>query len=125
MKELGQKVIFLRKLLPGGSQHSFGIHVAKMAGMPRSIVERANDILAQLELQHIEAPVGDAKQALPKVKKAGTNDISAPTFQLSIFETFDPKVGRIKELLLDMDVNTMTPVECLMRLNELKRLAEE
>ncbi|MCU0348031.1 MAG: hypothetical protein MUC59_13905 [Saprospiraceae bacterium] len=57
--------------------------------------------------------------------KAATNDISAPTYQLSIFETFDPKVGKIKEILIEMDVNTMTPVECLMRLNELKRLPEE
>jgi DNA mismatch repair protein MutS len=88
-------------------------------------VERANDILVQLEQQHIEAPVGDAKAGQPKAKKAATNDISAPTYQLSIFETFDPKVGRIKEILIEMDVNTMTPVECLMRLNELKRLAEE
>ncbi|MCF8245088.1 MAG: DNA mismatch repair protein MutS [Saprospiraceae bacterium] len=132
VKELGQKVIFLRKLLPGGSQHSFGIHVAKMAGMPRSIVERANDILVQLEQQHIEGGESDrvtsshpVTTGQPKAKKAATNDISAPTFQLSIFETYDPKVGRIKEILLEMDVNTMTPVECLMRLNELKRLAEE
>lgn len=121
VKEVGQKVIFLRKLVPGGSQHSFGIHVAKMAGMPRSILDRANEILAQLEEKHIETP-GTAGQ--PRVKKAETAQITAPAFQLSIFETFDPNVGKIKEILLDMDVNTMTPVECLMRLNELKQLAE-
>jgi DNA mismatch repair protein MutS len=122
VREAGQKVIFLRKLVPGGSQHSFGIHVAKMAGMPRSIVERANDILAQLEEKHIETPSDDKGV---KAKKADTANIAAPAFQLSIFETFDPNVGRIKELLLDMDVNTMTPVECLMKLNELKGLAEK
>ncbi len=120
VREAGQKVIFLRKLVPGGSQHSFGIHVAKMAGMPRSILDRANDILAQLEEKHIETP-SDSKGV--KAKKVDTASIAAPAFQLSIFETFDPNVGRIKELLLEMDVNTMTPVECLMKLNELKGLA--
>lgn len=124
VKEVGQKVIFLRKLVPGGSQHSFGIHVAKMAGMPRSIVERANDILAQLEEKHIEAPEPSQEKKGPKVIKPDTGSLSAPTYQLSIFETFDPKVGRIKEILLDMDLNSMTPVECLLKLNELKKLAE-
>ncbi len=124
VREVGQKVIFLRKLVPGGSQHSFGIHVAKMAGMPRSILERANEILAQLEEKHIEAPDESGDNGL-KVKKAGTKDINPVQYQLSIFETFDPSVGKIKEILLDMEVNTMTPVECLVKLNELKRLAEE
>jgi DNA mismatch repair protein MutS len=124
VREVGQKVIFLRKLVPGGSQHSFGIHVAKMAGMPRSIVERANEILAQLEEKHIETPQESGKNGL-KVKKAGTKDINPVQYQLSIFETFDPNVGKIKEILLDMEVNNMTPVECLVKLNELKRLAEE
>lgn len=123
VKEIGQKVVFLRKLIPGGSQHSFGIHVAKMAGMPKSIVERANEILAQLEANHIEAPVGENDTV--KSKKADTSGIEAMNYQLSIFETFDPNVGRIKEILLDMDVNGMTPVECLLKLNELKALAEE
>lgn len=123
VKEVKQKVIFLRKLLAGGSEHSFGIHVAKMAGMPKSIVSRANDILTQLEEKHIEAPDAEAGQV--KAKKANTTDISAPPIQMSIFETFDPNVGRIKEILMDMDVNSMTPVECLLRLNELKKLAEE
>ena len=123
VKEIGQKVVFLRKLIPGGSQHSFGIHVAKMAGMPKSIIARAKDILVQLESQHIEAP--DESDASVKSKKADTANIEAPNYQLSIFETFDPNVGRIKEILIDMDVNSMTPVECLVKLNELKRLAEE
>lgn len=123
IKEVGQKVIFLRKLLPGGSQHSFGIHVAKMAGMPRSIVERANDILAQLEEKQIESP--DAEEGMVKANKANTADLSSPTYQLSIFETFDPNVGKIKEILLDMDVNSMSPVQCWASLNELKKLAQE
>ena len=123
VKELGQKVVFLRKLIPGGSQHSFGIHVAKMAGMPKSIVDRASEILTQLEANHIEAPTSE--NGAVKTKKAETSTIEAPNYQLSIFETFDPNIGRIKELLIDMDVNSMTPVECLIKLNELKNLAEK
>ena len=124
VKEVNQKVLFLRKLSPGGSQHSFGIHVARMAGMPKSIVERAADILAQLEEKHIE-PSSGSDLAKPSVKSAPTRDISPSNYQLSIFETFDPSIGRIKEILLGMEVNIMTPVECLVKLNELKRLAEE
>jgi DNA mismatch repair protein MutS len=125
VKETGQKVIFLRQLVPGGSQHSFGIHVAKMAGMPRNIVERANDILTQLEEKHIETPEPTPGKKGPKVRKPDTGNIASPTYQLSIFETFDPRVGRIKEILTDMDLNSMTPVECLLKLHELKKLAEE
>ena len=96
-----------------------------MAGMPRSIVDRANEILAQLEEKHIETPELAKDEKGPKVKKVDTGGIVAPTYQLSIFETFDPKVGRIKEILLDMNLNSMTPVECLLKLNELKKLAEK
>ncbi|NUQ26197.1 MAG: DNA mismatch repair protein MutS [Saprospiraceae bacterium] len=109
VRESGQKVIFLRKLSPGGSQHSFGIHVAKMAGMPRSIVERANHILAQLEQQHISKE---------------DNGIQSP-LQLSIFETVDPLAGKLKEALLNLDLNTMTPIECMLKLNELRKMMEE
>ena len=123
VREIGKKVVFLRKLVPGGSQHSFGIHVAKMAGMPKTIVERANEILVQLEANHIEAPAN--AEGKVKAKNADVSNIEAPNYQLSIFETFDPNVGRIKELLIDMDVNGMTPVECLLKLSELKKLAEE
>ena len=122
-KEVGQKVIFLRKLVAGGSNHSFGIYVAKMAGMPRSIVERANDILKKLEQKSIEQngngankeEITDTLQKLP----ADSN------LQLSIFETVDPIAGKIKEELMDVEVNRMTPIECMMKLNELKRLLEE
>ncbi len=123
VREVGHKVIFLRKLLPGGSEHSFGIHVAKMAGMPKSIVERANEILAQLEEKSIGSTDIDLGNGL-EVKKAKTESITPPPLQLSIFETFDPNIGRIKELLLEMDLNTMTPVQTMMQLNELKKLAE-
>jgi DNA mismatch repair protein MutS len=121
VRESGQKVIFLRKLSPGGSQHSFGIHVAKMAGMPRSIVERANHILAQLEQQHISK---EDNGATTQVQKPDTRSIQSP-LQLSIFETVDPLAGKLKEALLNLDLNTMTPIECMLKLNELRKMMEE
>ncbi|MEY3051175.1 MAG: hypothetical protein RLY31_960 [Bacteroidota bacterium] len=123
VKEINQRVLFLRKLVAGGSQHSFGIHVARMAGMPRTIVERAGDILSQLEAKHIDAKPAEADMP-SRPQRARTSDIRNDRMQLSIFETFDPHIGKIKEILLDMEVNTMTPVECLVKLNELKRLAQ-
>ncbi len=115
-KEVGQKVIFLRKLVQGGSHHSFGIHVAKMAGMPRSIVQRAGTILKQLEQKSIDKPeVGKRVKAKPQ----------PAAYQLSIFETTDPVIGKIKEELLDMDVNRMTPIDCMLKLNELRDLLKE
>ena len=123
VKELGNKVIFLRKLAEGGSHHSFGIHVARMAGMPRSIVERASSILTQLEQKHIE---GDAEtKGEPKVARPATEAISTEAMQLSIFETVDPLAGQLKAALLDLQINNMTPIECMMKLNELKKLMEE
>lgn len=123
-KEVGQQVIFLRKLVPGGSEHSFGIHVAKMAGMPRSIVERAAHILHQLEQKHIDQEEGKENGEL-KVEKPATESISAESLQLSIFETVDPTAGKIKEELLGVDINSMTPIDCMIKLNELKKLLEE
>ncbi|WP_350181268.1 DNA mismatch repair protein MutS [Phaeodactylibacter sp.] len=122
-REVGQKVIFLRKLVPGGSQHSFGIHVAKMAGMPRTIVERAAHILTQLEQKSINDEEGD--QGTVKAARPNTGQISTETLQLSIFETVDPTAGKIKEALTDLNINNMTPIECMMKLNELKGLLEE
>lgn len=117
-KEVGQKVIFLRKLVPGGSQHSFGIHVAKMAGMPKTIVERAAQILVQMEQKSIEANGTGVK-----VKKPNTSQISDP-IQLSIFEANDPAAQELKEELMNLDLNAMTPIECMMKLNELRKLVE-
>ncbi|MCP3932414.1 MAG: DNA mismatch repair protein MutS [Bacteroidetes bacterium] len=123
-KEIGQKVLFLRKLTPGGSEHSFGIHVAKMAGMPRSIVERANHILSELEQKSIGNE--NEESTIKKPVKPATQSLSSPeSFQLSIFETVDPTAGKLKEELLDLDINTMTPIECMMKLNELKRIVQE
>ncbi|KGE84911.1 DNA mismatch repair protein MutS [Phaeodactylibacter xiamenensis] len=122
-REVGQKVIFLRKLVPGGSQHSFGIHVAKMAGMPRTIVERAAHILTQLEQKSINNE--DNSNGAITAAKPDTGRISTETLQLSIFETVDPTAGKIKEALTDLNINNMTPIECMMKLNELKGLLEE
>ncbi len=121
-REVGQKVIFLRKLVAGGSQHSFGIHVAKMAGMPRSIVERAAHILKQLEQKSIEQEVGNEEI---KAAKPNTEAISTERLQLSIFETVDPTAGKLKEALQDININAMTPIDCMMKLNELKKMLEE
>ena len=120
-KEVGQKVVFLRKLVEGGSHHSFGIHVAKMAGMPRSIIERAANILVQLEQKSIDQ---DAEKGMVNAKKPETSQISTDAYQLSIFETVDETAGKIKEALLDLDINTLTPIECMMKLNELKKVVE-
>ncbi len=118
IKEVGNNVLFLRKLVKGGTEHSFGIHVAKMAGMPRSIVARANEILTLMESKAIE---GDAEHS---TKKFTPPDRSSQ-MQLSIFEHVDPVAGKIKEMLLDVEVNQMTPVECMMKLMEMQKLLEE
>ena len=123
VKEIGQKVIFLRKLTAGGSNHSFGIHVARMAGMPRAIVERAAHILTQLEQKSIE----NENESIDGVKtdKANTAQISPQNYQLSIFETVDETAGKIKEELMDLNINSMTPIECMMKLSQLKKMLED
>ena len=108
-KEVGNKVIFLRKLAPGGSTHSFGIHVAKMAGMPPSLLARAEEILHQLE----DKAVGSA--TTESLKK-----IAAPKVQLSIFDAHTETFHRIRQLLEDTDINRLTPVEALLKLEEIK-----
>jgi len=124
-KELDNKVIFLRKLVPGGSNHSFGIYVAKMAGMPKSVVERAQYILSQLEQKSIQTE-GD-KLAAPNKNKKGAikqqlENMSASPMQLNIFESNDPTLVKLKEMLEELDLNGMTPIECMMKLSELKGL---
>ena len=117
-KEVGQKVIFLRKLIEGGSHHSFGIHVAKMAGMPRSIVERAASILTTLEQKSIEN-----NELEEKIKSIPTNPDNYRGYQLNIFEKeADPALAKIKEAILDLDINGMTPIDCMLKLNELKKM---
>ncbi|RFS17678.1 DNA mismatch repair protein MutS [Emticicia sp. C21] len=111
VKEVDNKVVFLRKLQEGGSEHSFGIHVAQMAGMPQSVVLRANEILHHLEQDHIKE---DNKE---KIQQAPKNNI-----QLSFFEPQDPKLEELKNKLKAIDVNTLSPIEALLKLNELVKL---
>jgi DNA mismatch repair protein MutS len=115
-KEIGNKIIFLRKLAPGGSTHSFGIHVARMAGMPPVLIQRANDILAQLEEKHVDAS-GSKPDLGQQVKK-----LSAPKIQLSIFDAHSETFDQIRKLLEDMDINRLTPVEALLKLQDIKNM---
>jgi DNA mismatch repair protein MutS len=122
-KEVGQKVIFLRKLTEGGSEHSFGVHVARMAGMPNEIVNRANEILAQLEDKHIDSasnmPKNDKKETKDKLKSAAEKPM-----QLNFFDIGDPRLQRIKEALDKMDLNTMTPIDLMMKVAEWKKMLD-
>jgi DNA mismatch repair protein MutS len=120
-REVGQKVVFLRKLVPGGSNHSFGIHVARIAGMPAAIVERAQVILKTLEEKHIEQT--DTSSALPASEdlKQKVKGIGSPV-QLKIFDV-DEYTRQIKDELLALDLNKMTPIDALWKLNELVKIA--
>lgn len=115
VKEVGDKVIFLRKLVPGGSEHSFGIHVAEIAGMPKSIVRRAKVILKQLEADG--ASVGNADAAA--IKHIGDD---REGMQLSFFQLDDPVLSQIRDEILGLDINNLTPVEALNKLNEIKKI---
>ena len=110
VKELKDNVLFLRTLVSGGSQHSFGIHVAKMAGMPQAVLHRSKKILKQLEKSHS----GDELTA--KVKDLNSD------MQLSFFNLDDPLLEELKTDILDTDIDRLTPVEALMKLNEIKRM---
>lgn len=123
VKEVDNKIIFLRKLVRGGSAHSFGIHVAQMAGMPSSVINRANDVLSQLEQAHgrgqSAAPVNgatvSAKTETPQAKP------SKDGYQLSFFQLDDPVLVQIKEQIEGIDINNLTPIEALNKLNEIKK----
>jgi len=110
VKELKDSVLFMRKLVRGGSEHSFGIHVAKMAGMPQQVVHKANKIMKKLEKSHSSEELTDRLQGLK-------DDV-----QLSFFNLDDPLLEQIKEEILHLDIDTLTPVEALMKLNEIKRM---
>ncbi|MFY7708187.1 MAG: DNA mismatch repair protein MutS [Flavobacteriales bacterium] len=112
VKEVGQRIIFLRKLAQGGSNHSFGIHVAKLAGMPSKVVDRAKEVLVQLEKSH-------SKENLNGNIKQVAQDAAV---QLSFFQLDDPLLEQIRDEIIHLDINTLTPVEALMKLNEIKRL---
>lgn len=115
VKEIGNKVIFLRKLKPGGSEHSFGIHVARMAGMPGSVIEKANALLEQLEKSH-------SHDELNKNIKKTSSKSSDDQYQLSFIQLNDPLLDQIKDDILNTNIDTLTPVEALMKLNEIKKL---
>jgi DNA mismatch repair protein MutS len=113
IKEIKNQIIFLRKLASGGSEHSFGIHVAKMAGMPQTVVKRANELLHIFERSH----------SSEELKKQSEKLTPPPAdFQLSFIQLDDPLLIQIKEDILNTDINTLTPVEALMKLNEIKKL---
>ncbi len=115
VKEIDNKVIFLRKLVPGGSEHSFGIHVAKMAGMPQSITRRADAILGQMESTNrkdgIKKPIQDFVE-----KREG--------YQMSFFQLDDPVLSQIRDEIVNLDVNNLTPIEALNKLNEIKKIVK-
>ncbi len=115
VKEVGNKVIFLRKLVPGGSEHSFGIHVAKMAGMPTQVLKRANEILLRLENERTGGE--HVKASLMKMQKQPV--------QLQMFSLDDPVLIKIRDVLNNLDVNTLTPVEALMKLDEIQKVLKK
>jgi DNA mismatch repair protein MutS len=112
VKELKDNVIFLRKLVAGGSEHSFGIHVAKLAGMPSPVIHRANKMLRKLEHSHSSDEIKD------KLKQAQEEE----DVQLSFFKLDDPLLENIKDEILSTNIDTLTPIEALMKLNEIKRM---
>lgn len=113
VKEVGNKVIFLRKLVPGGSNHSFGIHVARMAGMPPSVIRRADEILLQLEDTHRKEGLSKPLEGMAE-KREG--------FQMSIFQLDDPVLKQIRDEIKNLDINELTPLEALNKLNDIKKI---
>ncbi len=116
IREMDDKVIFLRKLKRGGSEHSFGIHVARMAGMPKSVVTRAGEILKELERSQ------DTKKLSRPVEEIAGN---REGYQLSIFQLDDPVLKQIRDELIDLDVNNLTPVQALNKLNDIKKYLKQ
>ena len=118
VKEVGNKVLFLRKLEMGGSEHSFGIHVARMAGMPSQVLKRAHTMLGLLESKNEkiseQKESKKSKLSLPKPPEAG--------FQLSFIQLDDPTLLEIRDKILDIDIDTLTPIEALLKLNEIKKI---
>lgn len=114
VKEVDNKVIFIRKLVPGGSNHSFGIHVARMAGMPKSVVKRADDILKELEDTHRKGQLAKPVGELAKHREG---------FQLSFFQLDDPVLKQIRDQIANLDINNLTPMEALNKLNDIKKIA--
>ena len=112
MKEVNNKVIFLRKLARGGSEHSFGIHVAKLAGMPQSIVKRAEKILQDLEAANNNGNIGKPTESIGNSREG---------MQLSFFQLDDPVLEVVRDEIKNLDINSLTPLEALNKLNEIKK----
>ena len=123
VKELDGRVIFMRKLVPGGSEHSFGIHVARLAGMPAQVVNRADAMLQLLELKNERHQTED-KKTKNESSKGQKNDVDGG-YQLSFIQLDDPTLLEIKGILLDIDIDTLTPIEALLKLNEIKKIVGE
>ena len=122
VKELKDTVLFVRKLVKGGSAHSFGIHVAKMAGMPQTVILKAQKLLKKLEKDHSS----EALNGLKSSKEGSRNrDEQAQHIQMSFFNLDDPLLEEIKEEILSLDINTLTPIEAMMKLNEIKRMLQK
>ncbi len=117
VKEVGNKVIFLRKLVAGGSEHSFGIHVARMAGMPKNIVKRAEEILKILETEKRQE---GGSATMTSIKTASSS--KAGNYQLSFFQLDDPILSQVRDEIVNLDVNNLTPIEALNKLNEIKKI---
>jgi DNA mismatch repair protein MutS len=113
VKEMDGKVIFLRKLSPGGSEHSFGIHVAKLAGMPKSVLQRADQVLASLEQQNSRDTLSKPLEGLAQTREG---------YQLSLFQLDDPVLASIRDEIKNVDINNLTPIEALNKLNEIKKI---
>ena len=121
VKEVGRKIHFLRRLERGGTEHSFGIHVARMAGMPRKVVSRAEEILKGLEAAHEGDTISSGSG--PRTKRANTREATAqPQLQLSMFQLDDPVLVQIRDQIRDLDINSLTPLEALYTLNEIKKI---
>jgi DNA mismatch repair protein MutS len=114
VKQVGGKVVFLRKLKEGGSEHSFGIHVAQMAGMPNAVVLRANEIMHHLEKEHGAA-----------TRKEKVKDIPKNNYQLSFFDPINPAIHKAQETILALDINSISPMEALIKLSEIKSMLEK
>jgi len=108
VKERDGRIVFLRKLEPGGSNHSFGIHVARLAGMPRTVVERADRVLAHLGTRHLESP------------PVQVGEVAEPELQLSLFSLDDPVLSQVRDTVLELDIDRLTPVEALLTLHQIR-----
>ncbi|RKV70499.1 MAG: DNA mismatch repair protein MutS, partial [Alloprevotella sp.] len=117
VREVDHRIVFLRKLARGGSEHSFGIHVARLAGMPNSIVQRAETILHQLETNN-----ADNRQVLPASAENNHTDNGNSGTQLSFFQLDDPVLEAVRDEILHLDVNNLTPVEALNKLNDIRKI---